>query len=1008
MKNLVAFYLFSTCLCTLSGQVNLRPYFNSSCFDDGISDNAVGGWTDEGLNDFVTYPPMSFGLQSLRGYLFDWVDPETQNGKNLVLIGHTQQWPDLSPSVLLSDLNQKARYLFIMHSEGRILDETSGRTAGSVEITYQDGSTATFPLRMKKELHNWYQGNWWNNFEEAHDDAPSALLESECNPERYKELGGTDFEADVLQHATAVRWPVTQGMNAISKSWGLPVVFWASKWELPHPEKPIVSILISTDETYLMGIAAVTLSDEDYSLKRHTEEGQVRKPPDVPTDFFTARSQKAEKSRLPLLAAQPWTKGLRRVEMRAADIVTVVVDQIAALDELKKPANFILTSAEDPDFGKGVHPTEVYRFSRGGRYRALPPEQPKVYMDHWLHLKFPSPLKENLTYTLELTGELIPPPLEGLTRSQTFQPGATPNPSFKCNQVGYSASAGKKYVYLSSYLGDGPAVDLSPFKTFSVVDEATGRSVFQGPVEKISDRDPQGLDRLYRLDISNLKQEGRFHVVIPGFGRSYSFANGDSAAKAMYQVCHRGMYFQRSGQEVAEPFAEGWTRPMAHNKIFVTKENLNHPITPVDPSEPGHAYSVPEGARPFSGGHYDAGDYDIRAMHINIPELFLTLYEAMPEKFTDGQVNIPENQNGIPDIVDEAAWNLLALEQIQDYASEVRGLEGGVAPGLETYAHPHAGQGMGKDPLPYYMRKVTGYSSFCAAAEFAHMARIIADFDKERAKIYLSRAAKAYQYAMNHLDDPQPLMSNGRADQGQGWKESQLNRARLWANVELYCSTGKQRFWDELVALKDTPADSVAGSVQHGVLFSLLLSKRTHPDPALVEGLKKDLLIRADNKLKKIEEENAEGYAVPAPKGGGWGNTSCLVRNIEEVTRAYMLTRNPAYLDAIATAIDFSFGMNPTEMSWVTGAGSVSPMDPLNLNCIDDGIEAPHPGILWYGPSNYWQKDKIQLYPDKTDMGFYRRVADVWGEPTQNEYSVWETQAPLLFGVGCLLPDLDR
>ena len=97
--------------------------------------------------------------------------------------------------------------------------------------------------------------------------------------------------------------------------------------------------------------------------------------------------------------------------------------------------------------------------------------------------------------------------------------------------------------------------------------------------------------------------------------------------------------------------------------------------------------------------------------------------------------------------------------------------------------------------------------------------------------------------------------------------------------------------------------------------------------------------------------------------------------------------------------------MNPSEISWMTGAGSVYPMDPLNLNCIDDGIEEPHPGILIYGPTNYWQNDKVALYPDKKDMGFYRRIVDAWGMVAQCEYTVWETQAPFIFAASCLLPD---
>lgn len=41
----------------------------------------------------------------------------------------------------------------------------------------------------------------------------------------------------------------------------------------------------------------------------------------------------------------------------------------------------------------------------------------------------------------------------------------------------------------------------------------------------------------------------------------------------------------------------------------------------------------------------------------------------MPEKFTDNQFNIPESGNGIPDILDEARWELEWMLKMQDAAT---------------------------------------------------------------------------------------------------------------------------------------------------------------------------------------------------------------------------------------------------------------------------------------------------------------------------------------------------
>ncbi|MEA2013010.1 MAG: glycoside hydrolase family 9 protein [Verrucomicrobiota bacterium] len=732
---------------------------------------------------------------------------------------------------------------------------------------------------------------------------------------------------------------------------------------------------------------------------RQTEKGKMRKAPPVPAGFFEKRSENFTDSR-DKLAEQSWTKGLRDIELRSNDIITVHVDQIAKISGLKKKESFIVFSTDDARFAKGVNPIEVYRFSRGARARKIDAGEFKTYIDHWLHLKLPYRLKKNLTYTIKLTNKIIPSKYENLKTEAQFKLNDLYNPSFKLNQVGYSKTAGNKFVYLSSYLGDGPPVNLDKFKTFKIIDLKTKKIVFDGKIEKVSECDIQGKDKLSLLNISKFDKSGKFQVEVDGLGRSYPFLNGDRAAEKMYEICHRGLYFQRSGQEIKEPYAEGWSRPMAHNKIYVTKENLTSPIPfgKVNPTKKGKWFAKPY---EIHGGHYDAGDYDLRPMHINLPEKLLTLYEAFPEKFYDGQVNIHENKNGIPDIIDEAAWNLLSLEYIQDYAMEIRGLDGGVAPGMETYTHPGPTQAMDKDPLPYYMRKVTGPFTLCASAEFAHIARIIEPFDAKRAAKYLKRAKQAYKYGYKYANEPLPK----NLDQGQGWDKNGVKLAKIWASTELYCTTGEKKYWDEIIKYKDLKTAYIAGTINSGqARFSLLLSKRKHPDPEYVGNLRKKYL-SVSNKLNFVKKNAENGYAASTPSSGGWGATSCVVLNIEAVTRAYMLSKNPELLNPIATSIDFTLGMNPSEISWMTGAGTKFPMDPLNLNCLDDGIEKPHPGILWYGPTNYWYDAKVVLYPDKSKMGFYRRITDNWTMVAQCEYTVWETQVPFIFAAGCLLPD---
>ncbi len=982
--------------------LDLRAAMNGTIFDDGIAGNKAGGWTDEGFNDFHTWPAVDFGAKMRFGYFFDLVDPAANGGRNLLMTGTDDCWPEFPRNFTVNFAPVTAKFVFFVHSEGKVREKAD--SAGTITVGYADGTSATTSLRFGKEAGNWWQGSWWGNYEEILPDAPDALKNSGFNEKKYLEAGGTDFKGDMLKYTRAVRWPVVRGINSFSANWNIPVVFWALRWENPHPGKPITSITLDSTGQSLVALAAVTFSDKDFSLDRQTL-GAMSPPTTAPADYFDRIKAAKRDVMLPAWLEIPWLKGLKSVRIRSDKVITARVDQLADFLKLSDPECYRVTSSDDPDFKNPVKPVKISRFSRASNYN-----EPEVFVDHFMHLELPKALKPGKHYELELAGGILPG-AEKITRKAPFSLDATPNPSFKINQVGYSKSAGVKLAYLSSYLGDGEPLDLAGFTKFEVRDAKTGRTVLRGDIKPHVERDEQGLDKLYVLDLSGLKDEGSFHIWVDGLGRSFDFLNGDTAADRMYRLGHAGLLFQRSGTSLEESVAGKWTRPMAHDKIFVPKENLTQPSMAggkIDPADPSSPYRVPEGPREIHGGHYDAGDFDLRPMHINVPEHLMSLYEGCPQKFRDGQGGIPEKNNGIPDILDEAAWNLRSLEYIQDYASEIRGLKGGVAPGMETYIHPGFKEGMGRDNHPYFMRKVTGYFSFCASAAFAQAARVFKPFDPARAKKYLERARAAYEYAVAHTDEPQPTYSvgGGGPDQGEGWNARQMDSAWCWAAGQLYATTGEQPFFDEFKKRAPAATDIVAGAISKwAVLWGVLGTGKSDGDSALYDTLRKQLTDAADKGVALVEDRGSKGYRASAPAGGGWGATSAVVKNIEPVTRAYLLTKDPKYLDAIATSVDFTLGMNPSEISWMTGAGTDCPMDPVNANSISDDVEEPSPGILIYGPTNYYKDNKSVLYPDKEKMGFYRRVVDLHGFPPGCEYSVWETQAPFIFAVGTLLPD---
>src|SRR5205814_153778 len=63
-----------------------------------------------------------------------------------------------------------------------------------------------------------------------------------------------------------------------------------------------------------------------------------------------------------------------------------------------------------------------------------------------------------------------------------------------------------------------------------------------------------------------------------------------------------------------------------------------------------------KGAIESAGWYQDAGDWDSYYSHLRVAQELLLVYQMAPRNFVDGDLNIPESGNGVPDILDEAAW----------------------------------------------------------------------------------------------------------------------------------------------------------------------------------------------------------------------------------------------------------------------------------------------------------------------------------------------------------------
>lgn len=703
------------------------------------------------------------------------------------------------------------------------------------------------------------------------------------------------------------------------------------------------------------------------------------------------------------------------------------------LDEI----NFYnISSNDDPDYDERLKPSRMTRYLTSLANQIVFGEV-DVHWDHYIYIEMPKPMKNGKTYTIEV----------GDKRKVTFvyDEKKTVSRAIKVNQVGYLPGSKGNKAFLGVFLREFGPHDFSWVKEFSVVDVKNGDVVYTGPIkfrahndyvidnsplEAPADRRYLYGEELYEMDLSPVTKEGNYFITIAGVGRSWPFKIGNDALAESYYIATRGLYHQRCGIQIKEPYT-AWPRIKCHTDTVYECDTLSFVPGMGEPN--GYSdfeiiastinYEKPhEGV---VGGWHDAADWDKRLPHYaNIYDL-LYVYENAPRKFVDGQLNIPESGNGIPDILDEAAYGLLIWKNTMDK-------DGGTSSMVETWGHATI-----NDPeMPYAMSRKTRWNSLFYAAAAAQYAELIKPFDDTKSKEYLASAMKAYEYGMNPKNSLGTITIKAAKNGGKGEpytltftenEEAEIPY-RIHAKLRLFLATGDQEYLKDIEELfsKTMPpmvwpfnSFDFSSWLYWSIFdqrFNGLIKETTR------EKWRKHYLTIAD-KLVKLSEESPYYHSWPKNQDYwmGWG-ASTMTNHARNLMMGYLLTKDNKYRDAAINNINFMYGGNPMGMSWTTGIGYTYPIFIQHAVSLDDGILDPVPGIAIYGINGanisedlsnpMWRmKDEsgklIQFMKEaNTKTPIWRRWwAHPYFTPPQNEFTVFETMSTSPVCLGLLLPD---
>lgn len=749
-----------------------------------------------------------------------------------------------------------------------------------------------------------------------------------------------------------------------------------------------------------------------------------------------------------------------------AQVSPLSINQLSA-------AAFSVSSTLDLSYAVAVSPVSLGRKTKGADFACTNknwtdgfmglgyyPVTPTWASEHWIYLNLPKPLQPNKSYSIAWNQR----DLNLSPGSITFQfvSEVVRSEAIHVNTIGYLPDAPRKYAYLYHWAGSQGGMDYSAWtgRPFSIIRESDKSVEFSGTIAFRASADNRetfydGISpnanflgaAVWDCDFTTFHTPGRYRLVIPGIGCSYPFDIKKDVYAMPFRSVMKGLYQNRSGIALEMPYADK-PRPAPHNpqltpgfsdRLFYTTWrfcDMQNRDNGTDEDKKNIELNSKGNLHETWGWYQDAGDWDTYFEHSRIPVGLLMLYLASPQRFFDGQLSIPENTNGVPDIIDEAAW-LPRFYQRQrkelinrgwgtgGVGSRVFGDKWGYGDGSDLVDGVNTGS-WGDVNRNWYVTGEDPFTTFRYASSAAMLAEVLANLGKgdPNGIDWKSEAVSAYNWAIH----------NSRNGDEQKDLDGMLADHRALAAIALYRLTGEATYCAQFLA----DAAGFSGNLTSSRLYSSVLYLTTRRD---VDGDRAAILRRL------ITTTGITAYKMSiANRALRWGGNWWQPAGIGQVTTPYIqplicaqvvqVSTNISDANAIrgdiCTTADYFLGCNPLHTSWITGVG---PRPPIGVFSFDDWACGPgaRTGYTPYGPGKVglplfnpplhvpgnqsWAFENT--YPSilvganpSTPLGdgvgswpYHEAWFNLITAPQTGEFTVWQQNLNNAWTYGSLLPD---
>ena len=537
-----------------------------------------------------------------------------------------------------------------------------------------------------------------------------------------------------------------------------------------------------------------------------------------------------------------------------------------------------------------------------------------------------------------------------LTTSATPPPAYEPDtgPRVRVNQVGYLPQ-GPKRATLVTDATEPVAWELH---------DADGATLAQGTTQVVGADASSGRD-VHVVDFSDVTATGTGLTLVADGETSHPFAiAADLYAQLRYDALNY-FYLARSGTDIeASIVGERYAREAGH--VGVAPNQGDTAVPCIGPRDYYDGWTC-DYTLDVSGGWYDAGDHGKYVVNGGIAvaqllstyERTLTAATAQPGALDDGTLALPEHGDGVPDVLDEARWELDWMLRMVAPSGEYAGM-------VHHKIHDEGWTGLplmpADDAQARSLHRPSTAATLNVAAVAAQGARLFAPYDQEFADTLLAAARSTYDAALAHPDVYAPAAAG--SDGGGPYDDADVTDEFYWAAAELFVTTGEQRYADDVAASPHHTGDVFGvGGFSWGATAALgRLTLATVPNALPDRDAVRASVVAAADVYLAAQDAQPWG-SVYSPTGGvyDWGSNSSVANILVVTATAYDLTHDERYLHGTLEGLDYLFGRNALNHSYVTGWGTVSSQNQHSrwfAAQLDPSLPHPPVGSLAGGPNS--------------------------------------------------------